>query len=350
MSGLFSSTFPQDSTLVEGVVTYVDILRSICTVQTIKGQYLLDVKWLMPTGGNTSSSLHCAPNLNDRVLVSTGLTYPVILGTIATISSEASGISATGGEYSIDIGTASSLRNGYYANPSRPSDISQGDISLTSSGGGILSLLSSGGIVAKASALSQIILTKFGNLVRIVSRNFQRISESSSECSLSIRGRVYHWFGQDIDLDRNRTGTTRYNEVIGDVALGENLKYNGLTINSGTTLPAVDNRLKKEWLINETGTELMSNTLFNDGKLVVKVGNSIVTIQQDKIILNNGNSTVTVQDADITSINGQASFKVSNDIITGILGNSKLELTEDRASLKFDPHFLNIDSSGIHTG
>jgi hypothetical protein len=342
----------------------------------------VDVRWLSPTGGSSAGGIHAAPKLGDRVLVSTALTYPIIYGVIPVIGEPEGMISATGSGGAMDVGTASSLRNGYVTNPNKPSDYSQGDIAMTSPGGGILSMLSSGGVVLKASALSQLVLTKFGNLARLVARNFQRFSDASSEIAVNVKGRLYHWFGQDITFSRASTGTHRYNEVIGDVALGEVYKSDGLSIDSTVTLPATDDRLKKIWLVQADGTPLMTETLYADGKVELIIGESKIIVTPLDITLLHKEANVNISENNIISKVGEnASISISkNDIITkfgdavnllvnadSIIGTvastslaitaggitttsglGKVTTTPSLSMISYGSNYVSVDSSGWH--
>lgn len=337
MSALFSSSFQYDPSQEEAFVTYVDPVRGLCSVKTLKNQILVDVRWLSPTGGSSAGGIHAAPKLGDRVLVSTALTYPIIYGVIPVIGEPEGMISATNSGGAMDVGTASSLRNGYVTNPNKPSDYSQGDIAMTSPGGGILSMLSSGGVVLKASALSQLVLTKFGNLARLVARNFQRFSDASSEVAVNVKGRLYHWFGQDIEFSRTSTGTHRYNEVVGDVALGEVYKSDGLSIDSTVTLPATDDRLKKIWLVQADGTPLMTETLYSDGKVELIIGESKVIVTPTDITLLHKTANVNINETAITSKMGEdSSVTITKDNIISKVGESaSIDISKTDITTKF---------------
>lgn len=333
MAGLISAAFTHDSSLIEGNVVFVDPIRFMCNVQTVTKQNLVDVRWLIPSGGSGEGGVHCAPTVGERVIVSTALSYPLIIGSLPSISDQRSYITATGGTGSIDVGSASTLRNRYVTNPGKPVDFMQGDSSTTSPGGGIFSMLSSGAIVAKASSLAQIVITKFGSLVRVVARNYQRFSDSSSEVSLSIKGRLYHWFGQDKMFSRNKTGLPRYNEVIGDVSVGEAYLSDGLTILDSETLPAVDDRVKKTWLKNEAGDIVMTSTLLEDGTIETIVGNKS-KLKKDPLKIQ-------------ISYNEISKITVQEDKITAEIGETQLELTQDKGRLYSNGHQILVTSSGI---
>lgn len=333
MAGLISAAFSPDTTLVEGNVVFVDTIRFMCNVQTVTKQTLVDVRWLIPSGGSGEGGVHCAPTVGERVIVSTALSYPLILGSLPSISDQRSYITATGGTGSVDLGSASTLRNRYVSNPGKPIDFLQGDSATTSPGGGIFSMLSSGAIVAKASSLAQIVLTKFGSLVRVVARNYQRFSDSSAEASLSVQGRLYHWFGQDKLFARNKTGLPRYNEVVGDVAVGETYLSDGLTLPDNQALPGADDRVKKTWLKNLEGNVVMVSTLREDGTLE--------TVVDGKSKLKKDPLSIEISYDDISKV------IIKGDSIKATIGETILELTPEMGRLYSNSHQVLVTAAGI---
>lgn len=333
MAGLISAAFNADISLVEGNVVFVDTIRFMCNVQTVTKQTLVDVRWLLPSGGSGEGGTHCAPMVGERVIVSTALSYPIILGSLPSISDQRSYLTATGTASEVDIGSASTLRNRYVTNPGRPMDFLQGDSSTTSPGGGILSMLSSGAIVVKASSLAQIVLTKFGSLIRVMARNYQRFSDSSMEASLSVKGRLYHWFGQDKNFANNKAGLHKYNEVIGDVAVGEVFRADGLSVLDSEVLPPIDTRVKKAWLKNEAGEVVMTSTLQEDGTIETIVG-SKSKLKKDPI-------AITLSYNDISTVT------INETTITAVIGETTLELTGEQGRLYSNGHQVLVTSSGI---
>ena len=276
---------------IEATVLSVDPLRFACSVKTINGKIFQDVRWLLPTGGFTESGFHFTPNIQDRVLISTSLGYPLILGCIpriGTYSGETE--SVTGASSTIDLGSNSSLEGVASANPSKPGDFVPGDFMYTARGGALVAVLASGIAILKASSLSQIVLSKFEGLVRLVTRNYQRFSDSSSRVSTNMRGRLYEWFGSDWDITHNRQSNERYQEVYGDVAAGEVLK--GVP-DPDLIIPAQDTRIRKQWLRDGSGNVIEVETLYNDGSLtfVVQSWNTDPTpaiVNTNTTTINNG--------------------------------------------------------------
>ena len=272
---MLSSPHNHDPNFIEAIVLTVDPIRFICSVKTINGKPLKEVRWLLPTGGSTEFGSHFTPLVGDRVLISTSLTYPLILGTIPSIGADNNDqISMTGSPATPDPGTDSTMGGGIAANSFKPVDFVPGDFVYRAKGGSMLAVLTGGITLLKASTLSQIVMSKFEGLVRIVTRNYQRFSDSSSRVSTNMKGRLYEWFGVDWLITNNRNGTERYQELYGDVAAGELLRG---TPSNVTTLPAVDSRVKKEWLLDSNGNAVMVETLKQDGSITLTVQNAAGT-------------------------------------------------------------------------
>lgn len=269
MVGMFNPSNSYDPSFVEAVVTNVDPVRFICTVKTTKGQYLNDVGWLLPAGSGSESSMHLAPTVNSRVVVCTSLSYPMIIGSMPRLGIP-SGASASGTTLGVDPGSNSNITGGMVLHPDKPADFVPGDHVITTKGGGMLAVLVGGTIIAKASGLAQIMMSRFGDLVRVVARNFYRFSDASSEVSTNIRGRLYHWFGADTSLVRSKAGTEIYNEVYGDVSIAEYFRGNP---SNSVTPPGVDTRIVKKWLTNGATVNYMTHTMYSSGKMFTEVNN-----------------------------------------------------------------------------
>lgn len=301
---------------IEGIVLYVDSEKYICSVKTVDGKILQDVTWLLPTGGNSETGMHVTPNIQDMVVISTSLGYPLILGTKPRLGKPApESASITGAAPTISLKATTSIKGVVVGNPCKPLDMVPGDFAYTTKGGGLIAALLSGIVVLRSSPLSQIIITKYEGLVRIVNRNYQRFSESSSYAAVSIKGRVYDWFGADWSMLKNKASTERYNEVYGDVAAGEVLR--GFP-DPAVSLPAQDTRVVKKWLKDASGAEVMSEVLTQDGSIVVTVGGAKTTISPTGV-------------------------KVE-------FGTSKGTFDSSQASIESNGHYCRVTSTGVSLG
>lgn len=314
-SGLHVHPFSNTSSLIEGYVLNVDPIRSVCSIKTTMGQVLNNVVWL---------SHYFLPKIDSKVLVSTGLGYPVILGNMPKLGEQKYNISISGGEVPLDAGNSSMTRAVSILNPELPKDKVLGDNILATEGNSIITLLRSGSILHRAGHLSQIFLSKLHHLVRIVGSNYQRFSDSSSRVASNTAGRLYEWFGVDRDLLRNRTNLERYNEVYGDVATGEIARGEPNSI-SPEDYPEVDTRVRKYWLKNESGLSVMTETLFEDGKLDIVVTSSTGVISE--VIID------------------PAYIKIDFDT-----SDTSMLIDTDGTKIDSKGHYIYIDSSGVHMG
>lgn len=337
MSNL-SSPHKYLSSFIEATVLSVDPLRFVCSIKTINGKIFQDVRWLLPTGGFSESGFHFTPNIQDRVLISTALGYPLILGCIPRIGTYNGEIeSATGASSTIDLGSSSSLEGVASVDPSKPGDFVPGDFMYTTRGGGLLAILTSGIAILKASNLSQIVLSKFEGLVRVVTRNYQRFSDASSRVSTNMRGRLYEWFGADWDITHNRQSNERYQEVYGDVAAGEVLK--GVP-DHDLIIPAQDTRIRKQWLRDASGNVIEVETLYNDGSLtfVVQSWNSNPT----PAIVNTNTTTINNGEWENRAITGS---NISHITITSTNIISSITNGTDTSSITSTPSSVVVNST-----
>lgn len=320
MSNL-NSPHPYYSGFIEATILSVDPIRFFCSVKTINGKIFQEVRWLLPTGGFSESGMHITPNVQDRVLLSTALGYPLILGCIPRIGVYGGEISSvTGAPVTIDLGSDSDLSGEASANPSKPADLVPGDFIYTARGGALVAILSSGISILKASTLSQIIMSKFEGLVRIVTRNYQRFSDSSSRVATNMKGRLYEWFGADWDIAKNKSGNERYQEIYGDVAAGEVLR--GIP-SPAISLPSRDNRIRKQSLKDALGNVVMVETLYEDGSVI--------------LIVQNG------------SISSSINITPSN-IIVNFNNMSKGTFDTTQASIESNGHFCKVTAAGVALG
>lgn len=387
MSGLLSSPHSYDSNFVEGTVTNIDPIRFVCSVRTSKGQFFSDVSWLLPSGGAGKSGIHLSPNIGDQVVITTALSYPIIIGCLPRLgNAETQLTNVSGASLGVDAGSSSNLRNGVTSNPNKPSDFTPGDYTITSEGGGILTMLANGSIFLKSSPLAQLLISKFDDLVRVVARNWERISDVGQQTTANINGRLYEFMGWDRNLSRSKVAIYELKDIIGDVAAGSVLKGEP---NPGATLPAKDSRIRKYSLENTSGGELMTEVLTDDGKIVVIVNNggttttthdnskweghvlngtySVITILPGSILIDHNGISKVLLDSNQINLdhNGVSKVHMDGDNLkvehggstSADLTASSLTLTQGGTILtlggggmqgSFSGHAINMDSSGVH--
>lgn len=340
---LLGSPYQYSDSMIEGYVTTVIPDKYVCSVRTNKGQYLSEVQWLVPTGGAGKAGIHLTPNIGDQVVISTALGYPIIVGCLPRLGLPSTNLTNVSGEtVSVDVGSSSNLKNGYVTNPGKPSDFVPGDVVVASEGGAIIAALDNGSVIARASLLAQIFLSKFNDLVRVVARNWERFSDAGQHTSANVKGRLYEFLGWDRDLSRSKTGLYELQDVVGDVAIGEVLLGDP---NASVALPVADTRLRKYWLKDDAGISRMVEVLYEDGKLTLLVQNELQTtkttkttekdIWSTKVENPSGHSQVVITPASVTVTHSGGATSIHD--VAGI-----------RSS--FSGHFVNIDASGVHMG
>ena len=372
MAGLFSTPHSYDSNFIEGTVTNVDPIRFVCSVRTNRGQFFPEVPWLLPTGGSGKSGMHFSPSVGDQVVINTSLSYPIIIGALPRLGlpeTELTNVSgATGG---VDAGNASNIKNGYSTNPNKPSDFLPGDHVITTEGGGIFAMLANGTALIKASPLAQIVISKYDDLVRVMARNWERFSDLGQQTVANVKGRMYEFVGWDRDFSRSQNSIYELKDIIGDVVAGEVMRGEP---NPDQSVPAKDSRVRKYSLENTSGSELMVETLTDDGKIVVVVHNggttttthdnskfeahvlngtySVITILPGSILIDHNNvSKVLLDDTKVDINHKGVSIGTFDDNQVSINHNGAVTVLDDSGIRSdFSGHFVHVDSSGVHLG
>lgn len=218
------NNYPSDGTKKICTVTAIDLKRKVCKCMSDLGEILTDVRWLIPTGGFDGANASSNPVENSKVLVDVSSGFPFILGAI--YSESTSDVRRPNiGRQDVDepdisdyttIGMGDLVRG-----PGTPRDQRPGDTLVTSEGGAIQGVLGGGTVINKASPLSQIICSRFGDMVRVVSRNYEHMSESGLEQQVSIRGSIYSRNDMFKDPLKSRDELPTTVEYSGNVQLAE---------------------------------------------------------------------------------------------------------------------------------
>lgn len=344
-AGLLQYPFREMPSLQEGIVTSIDPIRSVASVRTFRGQRLVSVPWMLPSSGYGSGleGQYFTPSVSSKVLISTATGFPIIIGTLPRTETPETNFSISNNPgIIVDTGNSSPLQSFSQLNSRKPSDLLPGDVISSDGMGSFLGILKTGSIIARSSNLAQLFISKLGRLVRIVGANYQRFSDASSRVTSSAQGRLYEWFGVDKSLANNKEGLERYNEAFGDVAAAEVLLG---TPSSTNTLPAPDDRIRKHWLKNSSGVSVMTETLYDDGKLILNINTP-------------GSTTITTDDqlwkAEVLSSSGGSGsvITVQPDVISIAFHGSDTTLVIDASGTRIDSksHYMHIDSSGVHLG
>lgn len=361
-SALFSSPHRYDPNFIEAIVTSVDHTQKVCSVRTIDNRTFTDVIWTTTSGGVGSAGFHFTPGLGNKVLVNLSTTNPVIIGCLPQLGSPPTGNDSMPmlyGELDSEIPPSRNIRGGKRFNPNAPPDMVQGDQVLSGHLGNLLAALNSGTILARASAYSQIILTRFDRWIKVLAQNYLRISDACSEASVNLKNRVYHFFGADNDPSRTRTSDPlyRYREYYGDTSLAEQHKdmpdYYG-------SFPSKNNIIRKYQLVKaDNTTEIYIETLnLSDGSLITIVkdsGTTTVTQQQTKWdchVVQGTTSYATILPGSITLDHDAGTATVILNGSNVYVEYSGSTLVIDSTGIKLDAkgHYLYIDSTGVHSG
>lgn len=253
-------------------VTAVDLRRKVCKCISDLGELLLDVRWLVSTGGSDGTNSSTDPVEGSRVLVDISTGFPFILGAIFTDSADTLRRPNIGMQ-DIDekvIADYSTIPSGdLIRGPGTPKDQRVGDLINTTDGGGMQGTLHGGTVISKASPLAQIMLSRYGDLVRVVSRNYEHFSDVDNELKASIRGSLYAKKEIYRDPVNSRNETPSYIEYSGNVQAGELIEekaaegytdeegifhkftYATLPASEFPEIPADDGVIKKTYTIND---------------------------------------------------------------------------------------------------
>lgn len=373
---MFNNPVKPDSRLDEGTVLQIDPKRQVCKVLTMAGQKLDSVQWLQPYGGNERHGDRVTPRMGDKVLLSHGLGYPIIIGFLPRSQSGSSSypIPIDGGVEPVDAGNYSPGGAGLRADASRPSDMLLGDRVITSQGGGMLALLRAGSLVLRSSRAAEIMMSRLGDLVRVMSRNFEHFTDLSSDVYRNFRGRVYRYFGVTHLFSRSQAEDYQYHQYYGDTAAAEAVKTSYHT--PPATIPAATNIIFKEQITGQAGdqprVELMRRTVDLTGTEEVYITNGevftrmrttngvitlsfkdehTITIDQGKINAHHhGGADILMNNDGITSTFQDGKIEMKAGGITSTFSGTKVEMKSSGVETTFSGHFVKVNGSGVELG
>lgn len=269
---MFNNPANIDYSLDEGTVTEVDVIRRLCKVKTLSGQNLSGIHWLQSKGGSTRGDDSYTPELGDRAVITSGLGYPIIIGYLPKLQTLDTSfpVNIDYNQDLVDTGSFSPASDSISFAQNTPKDRALGDRIFTSSGGGILGILRGGSILMRSSRLAEIFISKWDDVVRIVSRNFEHYTDLSSDFIRNLKGRVYRYTGYAKNQKDAKTENYLYNEYYGDVAIAEKAKTNLSSVDTSIA----DDRIYKEEIVTGaavTDKQLMYREIHLDGSHDLKV-------------------------------------------------------------------------------
>lgn len=203
---------------IKASVTAVDLNSGVCKCRRDgDGQTLINVTWMTPVGGVG------APTEGDAVWLYKDGGHFVIVGGRSRPGVRPGYIpSLTNSSSSSPSGNISSVGGSTFGGGASPDEMT-GDQVLRSSGGAVVGALRGGSVIAKASALAWIFVSKFDHIVRIFSRNYEKHNEAKGEVNVNANGRVFsveHNYLTQVDA---REDLPNHITITGDTDAGEEL-------------------------------------------------------------------------------------------------------------------------------
>lgn len=356
---MFDHDSPLDPFTEEGIITEVDAKRKLCKVRTLSGKRLTNVRILSPYGGASRSGARFIPMTGESVCVYSGLGNPIILGFLPKVQSSEDmfpvGIDTN--EELIDTGDSGISGANAVFDRNAPKDIISGDNVLGSIGGGMVAILRSGTVLIRSSRVSEIFLSKLGDLVRIVSRNYEHFTDLSTETIRNIGNRVYRYFGVAQTFSDAKNESYSYHQYYGDTAIAQGAKsrYTGYSAN-----PTPNDIIAKEQITNSAATsEFMHKDIHLDGQtdLVVRTADGTaftrIRSKNNEVFLSyNDSNVITINPTQATMTYGGVNVINVNasSISLSKGGDPLLTLDSSGVNATFSGHYVRIDSSGVHFG
>jgi hypothetical protein len=360
---MFNNPAPVDKTLEEGTVTEIDAKRKLCRIKTMSGRNLNSVTWLSSFGGASRGSDRGTPLLGDRVLIDSRLGYPIIIGSAPRLqgSDNIFPLSIDQGAELVDTGSFSPANDNIIPDQNSPADMVSGDRILSSQGGGMVAILRGGSLLLRSSRLAEIFISKWDDVVRVVSRNWEHFTDASADTIKNIAGRVYRYTGYANTAAAGKIENYQYEQFIGDVGLAETSKDTYFDLSGAT-----DTRIYKEQVPG-----VLTRQLYLDGTSDTKSGagpftrvkqtpamteitfndTNLITIDTNKIFLSfNGNPTVTLSATGIKAVFGGATFTMDNNQIQAVFGGATFTMDGNGVASNFGGHFVNVTSGGVQFG
>lgn len=328
------NTYNSTGTQKVCTVMAVDIIRKVCKCLSDSGEILSEVKWVVPMGGADGNGLSVHPVENSRVLVDTASGFPFIVGAIPADGTRQVTRPNIGRQSvsEADIADYSTVSMGdIIRGPGTPSDQRPGDNVFTSDGGGILGLLQSGTAVIKSSPLAQIITSRFGDLVRVVSRNWEHFTEVDETYKTSIRGKVYSMRNIFRTPEKSRSGEPSKVRYEGDVAMGETIgkgyaQYQEGDFPTSPDIPDDSDKILKEYTLDDDNEITSTYTQSIEGHI---------------------SNTINTPDGSSSSTSEYTSTELKKSVEGGIKTNWWMNESEFQWDINDGGTFIKGDANGV---
>lgn len=316
-----------------------------------------------------------------------GLGSPVIIGFFPRLqtSDGATPLTLASGTTEIDTGNYSPDATVAVADQNNPNDALLGDKLLSSVGGALLGLLRGGSVLLRASRLSEIFMSKYIGLVRIVSSNWEHFTDACSDVIRNYKGRVYRYVGYGRSLTEAKNEDYHLNFYYGDTKAAETIKTD---YNTYTGTPAFDAQIYKEQVTSDAQVELMKRTIdtagkeevwitdgttytrfnsdgtklklsFNDQHFIEindshlrleRADGAVINMNSAGIQVTFSGASIVIDGSSIVSTKGNSSVTMDTSHIVAVNGSSQAYVDGDTAKLLHGSHFCIVDSSGVSLG
>lgn len=344
---MFNNPSRIDSNFDEGYVSEVDPYRGFCKVKTIRGQNLDQVQWGQSSGGSSRAGDRVTPTMGDRVVVMYGLGYPLIICFLSRTQTSDSAYPKhiDTGDSIADTGNFSPEGINAINDINKPGDMAVGDRVIGSSGGGMLAILRGGSILMRSSRLAEIFVSKWDDVVRIVSRNFEHFTDVSSDIIKNIKGRVYRYTGYAATSDAAKIENYGYNLYYGDVALAQAVKT-GYQNYSGS--PATSSIIFRE----ESG--IMYRTVDgSSGAVTQVVGSTKIYQDNTKVTVDFGGNHIATWDGTQIKLDyeGQQTVTLNgSQIDLKHSSGAEVNLSSSGVNATYNGHYVKVTSGGVQMG
>lgn len=264
---------PQGKTVdsLEATVIAVDVKRGVCKCVSRDRRPLMNVKWSSPSGSDIN-----IPSEGDEVLLSLSngvYTITQHLSTPVVGDVRMPGIKSSKSD-TPDIADYSVMKsNDIKGDRKNPEDVRPGDRLWSNKMGGMMGILRSGTAIMKSSALSQIIVTKLGDLVRIVSRNYELFTDMDATYKVSTRGKLYSLYELYRSQADSRSERATIKRFEGMAQAGESLGKGYASAGAGSSA-ADDGSYFREYLYDAANALRRTTEKFITGRVRVLSQNS----------------------------------------------------------------------------
>ena len=346
---MFNNPSKIDNSFDEGTVTEVDPTRGFCKVKTLRGQNLDQVQWGQPSGGSSRAGDRVTPVMGDRVVVMHSLGYPLIILWLprTQTTDNAFPVHIDTGELPVDTGNFSPEGINAINDTNKPGDLAVGDRVIASSGGGLLAVLRGGSLLLRSSRLAEIFISKWDDVVRIVSRNFEHFTDVSSDIVKNIKGRVYRYTGYAATSSAAKIENYGYNLYYGDVALAQAVKTNYQNY-SGS--PASSSIIFREEVPAGSMYRIVDGV---SGAVTQVVGTTKIYQDNTKVTVDFGGNHIATWDGSQIKLDyeGQQTVTINASAID-LKHNSGAEvnLSSSGVNATYSGHFVKVTSGGVQMG